>query len=562
MLVTVADVTEQEQTTTNSKSMIVLAILSAAMFIYVIDTTIMNVSISALVEDLGTTVGEVQTAITLYTLTMAAFMLTGGKLGDIWGSKRAFRIGLVIYGIGTTITALAPSIGFIILGWSFLEGLGSALIVPAINTLVRANFTGTKRASAYGTLFGVAAAGAAFGPLIGGWLTANLSWRYAFAGEAVIVVIVLLTSGMIIDAPAVLPKPRLDLIGVVLSATGLGMFVYGVLQTSTRGWSDPVVIGLVIGGLVVLGVFVWWVKRQEASGRPALLHPSIFKHRAISSGLPILSTQTFAQAGLLFLIPVFTQSILGFDAFQTGLTLLPLSIGVLATSTLTPPLGRKIYPKYIVQAGLVLLFVGGYVLAGSLATATEGTDMALGLFIAGIAIGLIAGQLPNMILSGVDQDEASEASGLQGTAQNLGMALGTAVIGTVILSVALTSIGNQVQASSTIPDDIKDDISVVVERPFESADADLLEEEIADLPADQQEELNAIYNDATLRGFQGAILVGGIVALFGALLAFRLPKKKLESDASGETTVKEVVRNPTLPGMQLEMEDLAPSSKP
>lgn len=562
MMVTVTGVTEQEQTKTNSKSMIVLAILSAAMFIYVIDTTIMNVSISALVEDLGTTVGEVQTAITLYTLTMAAFMLTGGKLGDIWGSKRAFRIGLVIYGIGTTITALAPSIGFIILGWSFLEGLGSALIVPAINTLVRANFTGTKRASAYGTLFGVAAAGAAFGPLIGGWLTANLSWRYAFAGEAVIVVIVLLTSGMIIDAPAVLPKPRLDFVGVVFSATGLGMFVFGVLQTSTRGWSDPVVIGLVIGGLLVLGVFVWWVKRQEAAGRPVLLHPSIFKHRAISSGLPILSTQTFAQAGLLFLIPVFTQSILGFDAFQTGLTLLPLSIGVLATSTLTPPLGRKIYPKYIVQAGLVLLFIGGYILAGSLATATEGTDMALGLFIAGVAIGLIAGQLPNMILSGVDQDEASEASGLQGTAQNLGMALGTAVIGTVILSVALTSIGNQVQASSTIPDDIKDDVSVVVERPFESADADLLEEEIADLPADQQEELNAIYNDATLRGFQGAILVGGIVALFGALLAFRLPKKKLESDASVETTVKEVVRNPTLPGMQLEMEDLTPSSKP
>lgn len=562
MMVTVTGVTEQEQTKTNSKSMIVLAILSAAMFIYVIDTTIMNVSISALVEDLGTTVGEVQTAITLYTLTMAAFMLTGGKLGDIWGSKRAFRIGLVIYGIGTTITALAPSIGFIILGWSFLEGLGSALIVPAINTLVRANFTGTKRASAYGTLFGVAAAGAAFGPLIGGWLTANLSWRYAFAGEAVIVVIVLLTSGMIIDAPAVLPKPRLDFVGVVFSATGLGMFVFGVLQTSTRGWSDPVVIGLVIGGLLVLGVFVWWVKRQEAAGRPVLLHPSIFKHRAISSGLPILSTQTFAQAGLLFLIPVFTQSILGFDAFQTGLTLLPLSIGVLATSTLTPPLGRKIYPKYIVQAGLVLLFIGGYILAGSLATATEGTDMALGLFIAGVAIGLIAGQLPNMILSGVDQDEASEASGLQGTAQNLGMALGTAVIGTVILSVALTSIGNQVQASSTIPDDIKDDVSVVVERPFESADADLLEEEIADLPADQQEELNAIYNDATLRGFQGAILVGGIVALFGALLAFRLPKKKLESDASVETTIKEVVRNPTLPGMQLEMEDLTPSSKP
>ncbi len=553
--------TEQRDETETGRATIVLAILSAAMFIYVIDTTIMNVSISALVEDLDTTVGAVQTAITLYTLTMAAFMLTGGKLGDIWGSKRAFRIGLVVYGIGTVITALAPSIGFIILGWSVLEGLGSALIVPAINTLVRANFKGTKRASAYGTLFGVAAAGAAFGPLVGGWLTTNLSWRYAFAAEAVIVVIVLLTSGLIVDAPKVIPKPRLDVVGVVLSATGLAMFVYGVLQTTTRGWNDPLVLALIVGGLAVLGAFVWWIRRQDAEGKPVLVHPAIFKHRSISAGLPILSTQTFAQAGLLFLIPVFTQSVLGFDAFQTGLTLLPLSIGVLATSTLTPPLGRRIYPKYIIQFGLVLLFIGGYVLAKSLATATEGWDMALGLFIAGIAIGVIAGQLPNLILSGVDQDEASEASGLQGTAQNLGMALGTAVIGTVILSVALNSIGNQVEDSSTIPDDVKDEIAMVVERPFETADRALLGESIADLPPDEQAELEEIYDTGTLRGFQGAILAGGIVALFGALLAFRLPKKKLASDPSRTTKVEEVVRNTTLPGLQLEMSDLSRQSE-
>ncbi|MFV1971259.1 MAG: MFS transporter [Acidimicrobiia bacterium] len=553
--------THQDQESATGGKNVVLAILSAAMFIYVIDTTIMNVSISALVEDLGTTVGQVQAAITLYTLTMAAFMLTGGKLGDIWGSKRAFRIGLVIYGVGTVMTAVAPTIGFVMLGWSILEGLGSALIVPAINTLVRANFTGTKRASAYGTLFGVAAAGAAFGPLIGGWLTANLSWRVAFAGEAAIVVVVLLTSGLLIDAPSVIPKPKLDVVGVVLSVAGLGLFVFGVLQTGSRGWSDPVVVTLIVGGLIVLGAFVWWVRRQEALGRPALIHPSIFRHKAINVGLPILSTQTFAQAGLLFLIPVFTQSILGFDAFETGLTLLPLSIGVLLTSTLTPPLGRKIYPKYIVQGGLVLLFVGGYLLAVSLDGATTGSDLAVGLFVGGLAIGLVAGQLPNMILSGVEQDEASEASGLQGTAQNLGMALGTAVIGTVILSVALSSLVNQVEASQSIPEELKVEISEVLQGPFNKADAGQLAEEIKDLPEERQAELREIYATGTLRGFQGAIIAGGIVALLGAALAFRLPKKKLESDSSVENTVEQVVRNPTLPGMQLEMEDLSPAQR-
>ncbi|GMR02580.1 MAG: MFS transporter [Acidimicrobiia bacterium] len=548
--------------TSKGKGGVVLAILGASMFVYVVDTTLMNVSISALVDDLGTTLGEVQVAITLYTLTMAAFMLTGGKLGDIWGSKRAFRIGLVVYGIGTTITAVAPTIGFVILGWSFLEGLGSALIVPAINTLVRANYKGAQRASAYGVLFGIAAAGAAFGPLIGGWVTTSLSWRVAFAGEAIIVVLVLLSSGLLVDAPKVLPKPRLDVVGVVLSAAGLALLVLGVLQTSTYGWSDPLVVGLMAGGLVVLGVFIWWIRRREERGLPALVHPSIFKHRAISSGLPILATQTFAQAGLLFLIPVFTQSVLGFDAFQTGLTLLPLSIGVLVTSVLTPPLGRKIYPKYIIQAGLVLLFVGGYVLALSLSTAQQGSDMALGLLIGGVAIGLIAGQLPNLILSGVDQDEASEASGLQGTSQNLGMALGTAVIGTVILSVALASMGNQIQKSSSIPDQSKGEIVAIAEGLFKGADGGRLEEAFANLPPDDQAELKGIYDDAALRGFQGAIIAGGLVALFGALLAFRLPRRKLESDASVSATVKEVVRNPTIAKVQFEMDDLPPPTKP
>ena len=544
---------------TASRANVVLGILSAAMFIYVVDTTIMNVSISALVEDLNTTVGGVQAAITLYTLTMAAFMLTGGKLGDIWGSKRAFRIGLIIYGIGTTLTALAPNLLVLIIGWSFLEGLGSALIVPAINTLVRANFGPGRRASAYGVLFGVAAAGAAFGPLIGGWLTTELTWRVAFAAEAMIVVGVLLSSGLLVDAPPVVPKPKLDLVGVALSAAGLGMFVFGVLRTSSAGWSDPVVLVSIVGGLIVLGLFWGWITRRERRDEPVLVHPSIFRHRAINAGLPILSTQTFAQAGLLFLVPVFTQSVMGFTAFETGLALLPLSIGVLATSTLTPPLGRRIYPKYIIQVGLVILFIGGFILATSLDGATTGSDLALGLLIGGIAIGLIAGQLPNLILSGVDQSEASEASGLQGTAQNLGMALGTAIIGTVIISVGLTSIGNLVGESETLPEDLKTEIAEAVERPFEQADSEALREVIAELPADQAAELEAIYNDGALRGFQGAILAGGIVALFGAALAFRLPKEKLQADTPDpvEQTVKEVVRSPTIPTVQFEMDDLS-----
>ena len=555
--------TEELNGTETSSAAIVLAVLSAAMFVYVIDTTLMNVSISALVEDLDTTVGAVQTAITLYTLTMASFMLTGGKLGDIWGSRRAFRIGLIIYAIGTTITALAPTIGFVIIGWSILEGLGSALIVPAINTLVRANYEGARRASAYGVLFGVAAAGAAFGPLIGGWITTTLSWRVAFGIEAIIVLGVLLASGLMRDAPPVVPKPKLDVVGVVLSVVGLGLFVLGILLTTDRGWDDPLVLAMLGLGLAFIAAFIWWVRRGEAGGKPVLVHPSIFRHRAIAAGLLVLSTQTFAQAGLLFLIPVFTQSVLGFDALQTGLTLLPLSIGVLVTSILTPTLGQRIYPKYIIQAGLVLLFVGGFILAISLETATEAIDMALGLLIGGIAIGLIAGQLPNLILSGVESAEASEASGLQGTAQNLGMALGTAVIGTVILSVAFSSFGNRVAESALIPQQTKAVVEEGLTDGLNAADPQRFEEELADASPEVQDEVAAIYDAATLDGFQGAIIVGGIVALFGALVAIRLPKQKLEAKGGGvEEIVRETVRNPTIAKMQFEMDDLSASPDP
>ncbi len=555
--------TDDAKTTATSAGPIVIAILSAAMFVYVIDTTVMNVSISALVEDLHTTVGGVQAAITLYTLTMASFMLTGGKLGDIWGSKRAFRIGLVVYGIGTTITALSQGIGMLIIGWSVLEGLGSALIVPAINTLVRANYAGAKRASAYGVLWGVAAAGAAFGPLVGGWLTTNASWRVAFAIEAVIVVVVLASSGMLRDAPPVIPKPKLDVVGVILSVLGLGLFVLGVLSTSSRGWRDLLVWTLMAIGVLFIGAFIRWIRRREAAGEPALVHPSIFRHRSLNAGLPVLSTQTFAQAGILFLIPLFTQAVLGFDAFQTGLTLLPLSIGVLVTSMTTPSLGQRIYPKWIIQGGLVLLFIGGFILSRSLETATESSDLAWGLLIAGVAIGLIAGQLPNLILSGVEPNEASEASGLQGTAQNLGMALGTAVIGSVILTVALLSIGNLVEASDAIPADDRAALEEAFDDALETANPDAFEDELAQAPPEVQTEVDSIYDEATVNGFQAAILVGGIVALLGALIALRLPKQKVEPKGEGaEQIVRDAVRNTTVAKLQFEMDDLDRSEAP
>ena len=265
----------------------------------------------------------------------------------------------------------------------------------------------------------------------------------------------------------------------------------------------------------------------------------------------MLSAQTFAQAGLLFLIPLFAQSFLGLDAFETGLTILPLSIAVLLTSIVSPGLGKKIYPRYIIQAGLVVLFAGGSILALALDDATVGSDLALGLAVVGVGIGLVVGQLPNLILSGVDAEEASEASGLQGTAQNLGMALGTAVVGTVILSVSVASIGSQVDESTILTPEIKTEIKVALERDLNTAGTEDLEGALEAAPAEVQDEAGRIFTEGALKGFQAAIFAGAIVALLGAFLTFRLPKVKLEGDA-----LEQAVRSPGIPKVQLEMKDL------
>src|SRR4051794_14312302 len=224
-----------------------ILILGTAQFVMVLDTTVMNVSISQVVADLDTTVSAVQLAITAYALVMAAFMLTGAKLGDMWGRRRIFAIGLGIYGVGSLITALSPSIGVLLGGWSFVEGIGAVLVIPAIAALTATNYEGRERALAFGLLGGIAGAGVAAGPLIGGFVTSALTWRVVFAGETV-VVIAILAFGVrrIQDAPTP-EREKLDVVGAALSALGLGLAVFGILKSSQWGLITPTG-ALTIGG--------------------------------------------------------------------------------------------------------------------------------------------------------------------------------------------------------------------------------------------------------------------------------------------------------------------------
>ena len=349
-----------------SSSKRVLLVLAAAQFLMVLDQAVMNVSISQLVADFDTDVTTIQAVITFYSLVMAALMITGGKLGDRWGRKRAFTIGMVVYAAGSALTAVSWTVGSLALGWSVLEGIGAALVLPAMVALVATNFEGRSRAAAFGVLGGVAGAGIAVGPILGGWMTTNLSWRLVFAGEVVVAAGILLGVRYLADEVREGPLTEVDWVGAALSAVGLGLVVFGVLQSSSWGFLRPrnspiepfgfSLTPFVIGaGAVVLALFVQWQRHREDIGREPLVRLEHLKIPPLRSGLSMFLAQNLILMGIFFTIPLYLQIVQGFDAFQTGLRMLPVSVTLFLTATLAPRLASRVSPRLIVRVGLVVL---------------------------------------------------------------------------------------------------------------------------------------------------------------------------------------------------------------
>ncbi|AQA20704.1 transmembrane secretion effector family protein [Rhodococcus sp. MTM3W5.2] len=330
-----------------------LAVLASGQFLMTLDSSVMNVSMATVAADLNTTITGIQTAITLYTLVMATLMITGGKVGSILGRRRAFGIGLVIYAAGSFTTAVAPNLGVLLIGWSLLEGVGAALIMPAIVALVASNFPAERRPAAYGLVAAAGAMAVAAGPLIGGAVTTYASWRYVFLGEVVIVVLILLVLRRIEDTPPT--KVHLDLAGSALSVLGLGMLVFGVLRSSEWGWIRPTPDGvqlmgvsatlwLILAGLLVVYVFLLWETRLSKAGAEPLLDPRLLQNRQLSGGLTMFFAQFMVQAGIFFAVPLFLSVVLELDSLQTGLRLLPLSVALLLAAAGIPKLWPAPHP--------------------------------------------------------------------------------------------------------------------------------------------------------------------------------------------------------------------------
>lgn len=507
---------------------LVLLTLATGQFVMALDTTVMNTAIATVADDLDTTVTGIQTAITLYTLVMASLMITGGKIGEIIGRKRAFSIGCIIYACGSLTTSLAPNLTVLIIGWSFLEGLGAVLIMPAIVALVASNFEKPERPRAYGLVAAAAAIAAALGPVIGGAFTTYASWRWVFAGEVLIVLVILVLARRVNDRPAE-EGVRLDLVGTALSAAGLGLVVLGILRSGAWGFVQPKpeapqwlglspVIWLVLGGAVILGLFLWWENRRLARGEGALINPSMLRNLQLRSGVMSFLFMFLIQAGVFFVVPLFLSVSLGLSAVETGVRLLPLSLTLLIFAVGVPKLRPNANPRRVVNLGFMALF-GGLVLLVALLDAGAGPEIVTWpLLLCGSGLGAMASQLGAVTVSAVPDEQSGEVGGLQNTGTQLGASIGTALAGAVLISALTASFFTGIQGNPDVPASVaataQTELAAGV--PFIS-DADLevaLEEAgVPQATADAVVETNSVSRTDGLRSAVAVLALLSLVAL-------------------------------------------------
>jgi EmrB/QacA subfamily drug resistance transporter len=517
---------------------IVLATLAAAQFLMTLDSSVMNVSIATVAEDVGTTVTGIQGAITMYTLVMATLMITGARIGALIGRKRAFAIGCVIYGIGSLTTALAPSLPVLLLGWSLLEGIGAALILPAIVSLVAGNFPAERRPAAYGLVAAAGAGAVAVGPLIGGFCTTYFSWRWVFAGEVVLVAAILLLTRRMSNPPKE-SEPPLDYLGAVLSAAGLGLIVYGVLRSSEWGWIHPKPDGpawaglsptvwLVLVGLFILWLFARWQVRRESRGLEPLVHLAMLRNRQLSGGLLMFFFQYLTQAGVFFVVPLFLSVCLGLSAIDTGVRILPLSVTLLAAAIGVPRLWPQVSPRLVVRAGLLSLLAGTVVLLGALDVDAGAEVVLVPLLLVGLGIGALASQLGAVTVSAVPDTESSEVGGLQNTMTNLGASLGTALAGSIMIAALAGAFATNIAASPAIPSSVKSQAEVKLASgvPFVS-DADLSSAlEQAGASSSTTDAAIDAYASARIDGLTSALAILALMTLAALFFTGRIPDRQ------------------------------------
>ena len=411
----------------------VLAPLALAQFICSFAGSNMNVMINDISHDLDTTVQGVQVSITLFLLVMAALMIPGGKLTDKFGRKRCFLVGLVIYGVGAVLCAVAPGLGILILGNSILEGVGTALLIPPVYILTTLLYTDlTSRARAFGMITAMGGVGAATGPLIGGLITTTISWRASFVFQALVIVAIIGLGRRLTDPLPADPAREFDTGGAVLSAAGLVLLVGGVLLADTNA---GLMVVFLLAGVALLAFFFRWVRLRERAGREPLLSVRLFANRTSNLGMVTQNIQWLVLMGTSFVVAAFLQVVRGYNAIQTGLVFTAFTVGLLISSLAAERLAKLRPQRTLIRTGFVVTIIGIAALL-AIVTLSDGDAWSFlpGLFVIGLGVGLMLTPSVNIVQSAFGEAEQGEISGLSRSVSNLGSSLGTAIAGTVIVA--------------------------------------------------------------------------------------------------------------------------------
>jgi MFS family permease len=493
-------------------------LLAAAMFVFVIDTSFMNVSISAVVDDLDTTVSGVQAAVAIEALVSAAFILISSKLGDLFGRKRAYVVGLVFYAIGALAMVVAQRLAAIIVFWAILGGLGASLYLPAMQSLIHGNYEGKARAKVFALVGAAGAIAAAIGPLVGGFLTTVVSWRAGFLLEALIITVVLVGGRRIRDVPYTGDR-SVDGVGAFLSVVGMGGLVVGVLVWQQGGESVALLLAI---GAAAMGALVYWLRRRKREGTSMLLDPSLFSSKPYSVGVFQIFLQQVALGGMLIALPIYLQLVWGYNALEAGITLAPLSLTMFGVALLAGKRAGRRRPSAIVRAGFVLLVASMVLLIPLVPTADSGWYLVIPLMLAGSGLGLLASQLNNYALSPISEERVGEAAGVTSATGSFGLSFGLAFSGAVMLATLSIAFTNMAESSTVLPPADQQRVAEVLEDDAQVMSDAQLEELLVGQPRDVQEEILSINTDARHLSLQVALLVTLLASLVGVVNAFRM----------------------------------------
>ena len=493
-------------------------LLAMAMFVLVVDTSLMNVSISAVVHDLGTTVSSIQSAIALEALVSAAFILIGSKVGDLIGRKKAYVLGLLAYAVGALAMTLAQSVTPIIIFWAVIGGLGASLLLPAMQSLIHGNFEGAAQKRVYALVGASAAIAAAVGPLLGGFITTFLSWRVGFALEVVIIGVVLSGIGRVHDVPYTGPR-HIDVVGAVLSVLGMGGLVLGILVWQEGGES---VAALLVVGAVALGSFGYWLIHRKREGKPALIDPDLFRSKMFRLGITGQMLQQIALGGAMIAIPIFLQMVLEYNAMQTGLSMAPLSLTMFGVALLAGKRAGARRPSSIIRLGFALLAIGMALLIAIVPRGDTGWYLLVPLVIAGSGLGLLVSQLNNYTLSPIDEERVSEAAGVNSAGGSFGLSFGLAFAGAIMLATLSFTFTNMSESSAVLSPAEQQRVADGLEEDAQIMSTTQLEELLVGQPPDVQAEIIRINTDARLIALQVALLVPLLAALLGLINGFRM----------------------------------------